>query len=73
MVEQGLDTVAVSTAHGHTKGVGETTRLIRDLFPDLSIIAGNVTSGEGVEFLANSGANAIKVGQGLVQFAQLEL
>ena len=64
MVEQGLDAVAVSTAHGHTKGVGETTRLIRDLFPDLCIIAGNVTSGEGVEFLANSGANAIKVGQG---------
>ena len=73
MVEQGLDAIAVSTAHGHTKGVGETTRLIRDLFPDLSIIAGNVTSGEGVEFLANSGANAIKVGQGPVQFAQLEL
>ena len=64
MVEQGLDSVAVSTAHGHTKGVGEATRFIRESFPDLTIIAGNVTSGEGVEFLADAGANAIKVGQG---------
>jgi IMP dehydrogenase len=64
MVEQGLDAIAVSTAHGHTKGVGDATTLIRENFPSLTIIAGNVTSGEGVEFLANAGANAIKVGQG---------
>ena len=64
MVEQGLDAVAVSTAHGHTIGVGQATKFIRQTFPDLTIIAGNVTSGEGVEFLANAGANAVKVGQG---------
>ena len=64
MTDQGLDAIAVSTAHGHTKGVGDTTSIIRQSFPDLTIIAGNVTSGEGVDFLANSGANAIKVGQG---------
>ena len=64
MVEQGLDAVAVSTAHGHTKGVGQATRFIRKTFPDITIIAGNVTSGEGVEFLADAGANAVKVGQG---------
>lgn len=64
MVEQGLDVVAVSTAHGHTKGVGEATKFIRESFPDLTIMAGNVTSGEGVEFLADAGAHAIKIGQG---------
>ena len=64
LVERGLDVVAVSTAHGHTSGVGETVRLIRDAFPKLPIIAGNVTSAAGVEFLARSGANTIKVGQG---------
>ena len=64
MVEQGLDAVAVSTAHGHTKGVGDATKFIRESFPDLTIMAGNVTSGEGVEFLADAGADAIKVGQG---------
>ncbi len=64
LVDRGVDVVAVSTAHGHTKGVGETVRTIRDAFPPLPIIAGNVTSATGVEFLADCGANAIKVGQG---------
>ena len=64
LVERGVDAVAVSTAHGHSKGVGDTVRMLRDAFPKLPIIAGNVTSGEGVEFLAACGANAIKVGQG---------
>ncbi|MBL9175994.1 MAG: IMP dehydrogenase [Verrucomicrobiales bacterium] len=64
LVERGVDTVAVSTAHGHSKGVGDSVRLIRDAFPHLPIIAGNVTSGVGVEYLADCGANVIKVGQG---------
>jgi len=64
LVERGVDVVAVSTAHGHSKGVGQTVRLIRDTFPELPIIAGNVTSAEAVEFLADHGANIIKVGQG---------
>lgn len=64
LVERGVDVLAVSTAHGHTRGVGETVRLIRDAFQRLPIIAGNVTSGAGVEFLADCGASAIKVGQG---------
>lgn len=64
LVERGVDAVAVSTAHGYSRGVGETVRLIRDAFPTLPIIAGNVTSAAGVEFLARNGANAIKVGQG---------
>lgn len=64
LIERGVDTVAVSTAHGFSKGVGETVRMIRDAHPALPIIAGNVTSGAGVEFLADAGANVIKVGQG---------
>jgi len=64
LVERGVDIVAVSTAHGHSKGVGDTVRMLRDAFPNLPLLAGNVTSAAGVEFLANCGANAIKVGQG---------
>jgi IMP dehydrogenase len=64
LVERGLDVVAVSTAHGHSKGVGDAVRTLRESFPKLPIIAGNVTSAAGVEFLADSGADAIKVGQG---------
>jgi len=62
--ERGVDAVAVSTAHGFSKGVGETVRMIRDAFPKLPVIAGNVTSAAGVEFLADAGASVIKVGQG---------
>ena len=64
LIERGVDVVAVSTAHGFSKGVGETVRMLRDAFPKLPIIAGNVTSAAGVDFLAANGANAIKVGQG---------
>ena len=64
LVERGVDVVAVSTAHGFSKGVGDTVKVLRDAFPKLPIIAGNVTSAAGVEYLADCGANAIKVGQG---------
>jgi IMP dehydrogenase len=64
LVERGVDTVAVSTAHGHSKGVGDTVKMLRDAFPKLPIIAGNVTSAAGVEYLAQCGASAVKVGQG---------
>ncbi len=64
MVDKGLDVAAVSTAHGFTEGVGDIVQLVRRNFKKLTIIAGNVTSAAGVEFLAKKGADAIKVGQG---------
>ncbi len=64
LLAEGLDAVAVSTAHGFSKGVGDAVKLLREEFPELTIVAGNVTCGEGVEFLASAGANAIKIGQG---------
>jgi IMP dehydrogenase len=64
LVERGVDVIAVSTAHGHSRGVGDTVRVLRDAFKKLPIIAGNVTSAAGVEYLARCGADAVKVGQG---------
>ena len=64
MVEQGLDAVAVSTAHGHTKGVGQATKFIRKTFPDLTIIAGNVVTADMAQELVLSGADIVKVGIG---------
>jgi IMP dehydrogenase len=64
LVERGVDLVAVSTAHGFSQGVGQTVRMIREAYPVLPILAGNVTSAAAVEFLAEAGASAIKVGQG---------
>ena len=64
LVNEKIDAVAISTAHGFSKSIGDIIRLVRGEFSDLTIIAGNVTSAEGVEFLSDAGANAIKVGQG---------
>ena len=64
LVDEAIDCVAISVAHGHSAGVGDMVRLVRDAFPELTIIAGNVTSAAGVDYLADCGANAIKVGQG---------
>ncbi len=64
LVERGADLVAVSTAHGHSSGVGDVVRLLRSAFPGLPLMAGNVTSAAGVEFLADCGADIVKVGQG---------
>tara|TARA_B000000475_G_scaffold51918_1_gene40594 strand:+ start:951 stop:2585 length:1635 start_codon:yes stop_codon:yes gene_type:complete len=64
LINRGVDVVAISTAHGHTKGVGDAVQLIRNAFPNINIIAGNITTAEGVEFLADKGANIIKIGQG---------
>ena len=63
MFEAVSDAVAVDTAHGHSHGVLETVRAIRDQAgPDAQIIAGNVGTPEAAEALIESGANAIKVG-----------
>ncbi len=64
LVDEGVDAVAVSTAHGFSQGVGDSVRLLREQFPYLTLIAGNVTSAEGVAFLAGAGADCIKIGQG---------
>ncbi|NQY32216.1 MAG: IMP dehydrogenase [Coraliomargarita sp.] len=64
LVEEGVDAVAVSTAHGFSKGVGDAIKMLRNAFPELTLIAGNVTSAAGVEFLADAGADVIKIGQG---------
>jgi len=64
LVSEHVDAIAVSTAHGHTAGVGDVVKLVSRAFPDLTLIAGNVTSGAGVSFLADCGAHAIKIGQG---------
>ena len=59
-----VDAIAVSVAHGHSAGIGQVVKLLRSEFADLTIIAGNVTSASGVEYLADCGADSIKVGQG---------
>ncbi|MFZ6027887.1 MAG: IMP dehydrogenase [Chloroflexota bacterium] len=64
MVDAGLDTAVIDTAHGHTLGVITAIQRIHKNWPDLPIIAGNVVTAEGVRALAEAGAQIIKVGVG---------
>ena len=62
--DAGVDVVSIDTAHGHSKGVIDTLKKIKENFPNLDIIVGNVATGEGAKALADAGADAVKVGVG---------
>jgi len=64
LVEASVDVIVVDTAHGHSKGVLETVRTIREAYPSLNIIAGNVATAEATRDLIEAGANVVKVGIG---------
>ncbi|HET6564270.1 MAG TPA: IMP dehydrogenase, partial [Xanthomonadales bacterium] len=64
LVESGVDVVVVDTAHGHTRGVIERVRWVKQQFPHVQVIGGNVTTGEGALALVEAGADGVKVGQG---------
>ena len=60
----GVDAVTIDTAHGHSAGVIKTIERIKGSWPGLAVTAGNVVTEEGVDALADAGADAIKVGVG---------
>jgi IMP dehydrogenase len=64
LVEAGVDVLVVDTAHGHSQGVLDAVRAIRDAYPDLPVIAGNVATAAGTEALIDAGADGVKVGIG---------
>ena len=64
VVDAGADFVVVDTAHGHSEGVLQAVARLRDAFPDVDLVAGNVGTAEGAAALAERGADAVKVGVG---------
>ncbi|MDL4840917.1 IMP dehydrogenase [Aquibacillus rhizosphaerae] len=64
LVEAGVDILVLDTAHGHSLGVLEQVKRVRDKYPDIDIIAGNVATAEATRELIEAGANIIKVGIG---------
>ncbi len=64
LVQAKVDVVVVDTAHGHSKGVLEAVYHIKEKYPELQVIAGNVATAEAAEDLIKAGADAIKVGIG---------
>ena len=62
--EVGVDVFVIDSAHGHSKNVLDTIKLVREHFPDVEIVGGNVATPEGALALVEAGADAIKVGMG---------
>lgn len=64
LLEAGADAIVIDTAHGHSAGVLRKIKEIRDHFPDVTLIAGNVATGDGTRALFDAGVDVVKVGIG---------
>lgn len=64
LVNAGVDVITVDSAHGHSMGVVKRVKEIRDAFPNVQLIAGNIVTAEAAKALIGAGVNAVKVGVG---------
>jgi inosine-5'-monophosphate dehydrogenase len=64
LINAGVDVITVDSAHGHSRNVIDTVRKIRDRFPDIDLVAGNIVTARAAEELAKAGVNTVKVGIG---------
>ena len=64
LVDAQVDVIVIDTAHGHSANVLKVVKMVRDAYPDLGIIAGNVATGEATRALIEAGVDAVKVGIG---------
>ncbi|MHB1579117.1 MAG: IMP dehydrogenase [Acidithiobacillus ferrooxidans] len=64
LAEAGVDVIIVDTAHGHSQGVFDRVRWVKNQFPDVDVIGGNIATGEAALALVDAGADAVKVGIG---------
>jgi IMP dehydrogenase len=62
--ESGVDAIVIDTAHGHSRAVVESLRKVKEAFPELDIVVGNVGTSKAAKALVDAGADAIKVGIG---------
>ncbi len=64
LVNAHVDVIVVDSAHGHSANVLRVVRMVKDKFPDLQVIAGNVATGAGAKVLIEAGADCVKIGIG---------
>ncbi len=64
LVKAGVDAIVVDTAHGHSKGVIERVRWVKQNYPQVDVVGGNIATGAAALALAEAGADAVKVGIG---------
>ena len=62
--QAGVDALVIDTAHGHTRGVVDALNQVKNIFPDLDVIVGNIATGDAARYLVDHGADAVKVGIG---------
>ncbi|HUD33226.1 MAG TPA: IMP dehydrogenase [Variovorax sp.] len=64
LVRAGVDAIVVDTAHGHSKGVIDRVRWVKQNYPQIDVVGGNIATGDAARALADAGADAVKVGIG---------
>ncbi|MBO7187985.1 MAG: IMP dehydrogenase, partial [Tidjanibacter sp.] len=62
LVAAGVDALVVDTAHGHSRGVVNTLKMIKAAYPEIDVVVGNIATEEAAKYLVEAGADAIKVG-----------
>ncbi|MFN5004999.1 MAG: IMP dehydrogenase, partial [Bacteroidota bacterium] len=60
----GVDVISIDTAHGHSRGVMQSAKKVKQKYPELELVVGNIATGEAAKALAKVGADAVKVGVG---------
>lgn len=64
LIDAKVDVIVLDSAHGHSENVLKCVRMIKEKYPDLQVVAGNVATGDGTRALIEAGADAVKVGIG---------
>ena len=64
LISAEVDVIVIDSAHGHSKGIIDRVASVKNTYPDIQVIAGNVATGEGAEALVKAGVDAVKVGIG---------
>ena len=64
LVDAGADAIVIDTAHGHSKGVVDVLKQIKAQYPGIDCVVGNIATGDAARYLADAGADAVKVGIG---------
>jgi len=61
LVEAGVDIILVDTSHGHSQGVLDRIKMVRDQYPHMQIVGGNIATGAGAKAIADAGADGVKI------------
>jgi len=64
LVAAGVDAIVIDTAHGHSAGVVGVLRQVKEKYPDIDVVVGNIATGEAARYLVDNGADGVKVGIG---------